>query len=60
MSWRRSLEPNKIGKVVRNLLLSIIVLDSVFMSGTLGFESGLLIMLMLAPAMLLSKKYYVT
>lgn len=60
MSWRRSLEPNKIGKVVRNLLLSIIVLDSVFMSGTLGFEYGLLIMLMLAPAMLFSKKYYVT
>ena len=60
MSWRRSLEPNKIGKVVRNLLLSIIVLDSVYMSGTLGFEYGLLIMLMLAPAMLLSKKYYVT
>ena len=60
INWHRSLDSFEIRKVVKNLVLSIIILDSVFISGTIGFEYGLLLMLMLAPAILFSRKFYVT
>ena len=60
VNWHRSLDSFEIRKVVKNLVLSIIILDSVFISGTIGFEYGLLLMLMLAPAILFSRKFYVT
>ena len=47
-------------KAVRNMVISIIILDSVFVSGTAGLPYGLLILLLIAPAVVLAKKLYVT
>ena len=47
-------------KIVRNLVLSIIILDSTFLSGTLGFAYGLSLLVLLIPAAILSRRFYVT
>lgn len=46
--------------VVKNLVLSIIILDSVFMSGSVGFIFGMSLLVFLIPASILSRKFYVT
>ena len=55
-----SSDPKVIRKIVRNLVLSIIILDSAFMSGTLGFAYGLSLLVLLMPAVILSRRFYVT
>jgi len=55
-----SSNPKVIRKIVRNLVLSIIVLDSTFVSGTLGFAYGLSLLVLLIPAVILSRRFYVT
>jgi hypothetical protein len=55
-----SCNPKVIRKIVRNLVLSIIILDSAFMSGTLGFAYGLSLLVLLIPAVILSRRFYVT
>jgi 4-hydroxybenzoate polyprenyltransferase len=45
---------------VRNMVISIIILDSVFVSGTAGLPYGLAILLLVVPAIILAKKLYVT
>lgn len=45
---------------IKNLVISIIVLDCVFVSGTAGFAYGLPTLLFLLPSVILSKKFYVT
>jgi 4-hydroxybenzoate polyprenyltransferase len=47
-------------KAVKNLVLSIIILDSAFVAGTAGLVYGLATMLFIVPALLLAKKLYVT
>ena len=47
-------------KAVRNMVISIIILDSVFVSGTAGLPYGLATLLFIAPAVILAKKLYVT
>ena len=47
-------------KVVRNMVISIIILDSVFISGTAGLLYGLTTLLLIAPSVALAKKLYVT
>jgi 4-hydroxybenzoate polyprenyltransferase len=47
-------------KAVRNMVLSIIILDSVFVSGTAGLLYGLSTLLLILPAVVLAKKLYVT
>ncbi len=47
-------------KAVRNMVISIIILDSVFVTGTAGLPYGLATLLLIAPAVLLAKKLYVT
>lgn len=47
-------------KAVRNMVISIIILDSVFVSGTAGLPYGLATLLLIAPAVVLAKKLYVT
>jgi 4-hydroxybenzoate polyprenyltransferase len=47
-------------KAVRNMVISIIILDSVFVSGTAGLPYGLATLLFIAPAVVLAKKLYVT
>jgi hypothetical protein len=42
------------------MVLSIVVLDSVFVSGTAGMFYGLATLLLIAPAVVLAKKLYVT
>jgi len=55
-----SSNPKVIKKIVSNLVLSIIILDSAFMSGTLGFAYGLSLLVFLIPAVILSRRFYVT
>jgi 4-hydroxybenzoate polyprenyltransferase len=45
---------------VRNMVISIIILDSVFVTGTAGLPYGLATLLLIAPAVVLAKKLYVT
>ena len=47
-------------KAVRNMVISIIILDSVFISGTAGPLYGLAALLLIAPSVALAKKLYVT
>jgi 4-hydroxybenzoate polyprenyltransferase len=47
-------------KTVRNMVISIIIIDSVFVTGTAGLPYGLATLLLIAPALVLAKKLYVT
>ncbi|HEX2615064.1 MAG TPA: UbiA family prenyltransferase [Nitrososphaera sp.] len=47
-------------KAVRNMVISIVILDSIFVSGTAGLPYGLATLLFIAPAVILAKKLYVT
>ena len=47
-------------KAVRNMVISIILLDSVFVTGTAGLPYGLATLLLIAPAVALARKLYVT
>jgi 4-hydroxybenzoate polyprenyltransferase len=50
----------RVQKAIRNMVISIVVLDSVFVSGTAGMFYGLATLLLIAPAVVLAKKLYVT
>ena len=47
-------------KIIRNLVLSIIILDSVFITASAGIVYGSATLLLLVPAITLAKKMYVT
>ncbi len=47
-------------KAVRNMVISIIILDSIFVTGTAGLHYGLATLLLIVPAVVLAKKLYVT
>ncbi|MGC1932866.1 MAG: UbiA family prenyltransferase [Candidatus Nitrosopolaris sp.] len=49
-----------IQKAITNLVLSIIVLDSIFVSGTANIYYGLATLLLVIPSMALARKLYVT
>lgn len=49
-----------IQKAIKILVLSIIVLDSVFVSGTAGLYYGLATLLLIIPSIVLARKLYVT
>jgi len=53
-------EMPSVQKAVRNMVISIIILDSVFVTGTAGLPYGLATLLLIAPAVVLAKKLYVT
>jgi hypothetical protein len=42
------------------MVISIIILDSVFVTGTAGLEYGIATLLLIAPAIVLARKLYVT
>jgi len=42
------------------MIMSIIVLDSTFLSGIVGIEIGLVVMVLLAPLLILARKMYMT
>jgi 4-hydroxybenzoate polyprenyltransferase len=47
-------------KIIRNLVLSLIILDSVFITASAGIVYGLATLLLLVPAVALARKMYVT
>jgi 4-hydroxybenzoate polyprenyltransferase len=49
-----------IQKAIKTMVLSIIVLDSVFVSGTAGFYYGLATLLLIIPSIVLARELYVT
>jgi 4-hydroxybenzoate polyprenyltransferase len=55
-----SSSPSSVQKAVRNMVISIIILDSVFVTGTAGLPYGMATMLLIAPAIVLARKLYVT
>jgi hypothetical protein len=46
--------------IVQNMILSIIVLDSTFLSGIRGIEIGLVVLVLLVPPLILARKMYMT
>ncbi len=53
-------DATSIQKGIKNMIISIIILDSIFVSGTAGLLYGLPTLLFLLPTVLLSRKFYVT
>jgi 4-hydroxybenzoate polyprenyltransferase len=49
-----------IQKAIKNMVISIIVLDSVFISGSIGLYYGLTTLLLIIPSIIFSRKLYVT
>jgi hypothetical protein len=47
-------------QIVRNMILSIIVLDSTFLTGIIGIELGLAVLTLMAPLLVLANKMYMT
>ena len=55
-----NLAPIHIRNIIKNMIISIIILDSVFVSGLIGFPYGFATLLLLVPSVLLSRKLYLT
>lgn len=53
-------DSNPAQQAIKNMVISIIILDSVFVSGMAGFPYGMATLVLIAPAILLAKKLYVT
>jgi len=53
-------DASSIQRVIKNMVISIIILDGVFVSGVAGLSYGLPTLLFLLPSILLSRKFYVT
>lgn len=49
-----------IQKTIRVMILSIIVIDSIFLTGIAGLTTGLSVLILLAPLLILAKKMYMT
>ncbi|MDE1830404.1 MAG: UbiA family prenyltransferase [Thaumarchaeota archaeon] len=60
--FRYSISGNavRIQNTIKNLVISIIILDSIFVTGTTGLPIGLMTLLFLVPSIILSRKFYVT
>jgi len=52
--------PKGIQKAIKTLVLSIIILDSIFISGTTNIYYGLATLLLIIPSIVLARKLYVT
>ena len=55
-----SLTPIYIQNSIRNMIISIIILDSAFVSGIIGLQYGLATLLLIIPSILLARKLYTT
>jgi hypothetical protein len=49
-----------IQQTIQQMILSIIVLDSTFLTGIAGLEVGLPVLILLAPLLILARKMYMT
>lgn len=52
--------PESIQKAIRNMVISIVILDSVFVAGSADLFFGLATMLFIVPAVVLGRRMYVT
>ena len=57
---RQPLSSKDIQRTIKTMVLSIIVLDSAFVSGSAGTAYGLVTLMLIMPAVILSRKFYVT
>jgi 4-hydroxybenzoate polyprenyltransferase len=55
-----SLAPIQIRNIIKNMIISIIILDSVFVSGIIGLPYGFATLLLVIPSVLLARKLYLT
>jgi 4-hydroxybenzoate polyprenyltransferase len=55
-----NLTPGDIQNIIKNMIISIIILDSVFVSGIIGLNYGLATLLLIIPSILLARKLYLT
>ncbi|MGI0088639.1 MAG: UbiA family prenyltransferase [Nitrosotalea sp.] len=53
-------DASAIQRAIKNMVIAIIILDSIFVGGTAGLPYGLFTLLFLLPSVLLSRKFYVT
>jgi 4-hydroxybenzoate polyprenyltransferase len=53
-------DSNPVQQAIKNMVISIIILDSIFVSGMAGFSYGMATLVLIAPAILLAKKLYMT
>jgi hypothetical protein len=51
---------HQIQRTIKTLILSIIILDSIFLSGLVGIYAGFAVILLIIPAILLGRRLYVT
>lgn len=54
------LAPIHIQNIIKNMIMSIIILDSVFVSGIIGLSYGFVTLLLLIPSVFLARKLYLT
>jgi 4-hydroxybenzoate polyprenyltransferase len=55
-----SFAPIQIRNIIKNMIISIIILDSVFVSGIVGLPYGFATLLLVIPSVLLARKLYLT
>ena len=55
-----NLAPLHIQNIIKKMIMSIIILDSVFVSGIIGLSYGFATLLLLIPAVVLARKLYLT
>jgi 4-hydroxybenzoate polyprenyltransferase len=62
MTFHKNHKKDSLGiqQIIQNMILSIIVLDSTFLSGIRGIEMGLIVLVLLAPMLVFAKKMYMT
>jgi 4-hydroxybenzoate polyprenyltransferase len=57
---KRSRAAQEIQTTIKIMILSIVILDSVFISGLVGIIAGMVILMLLVPPILLGRRLYVT
>ena len=55
-----NLAPIHIQNIIKNMIISIIILDSVFVSGIIGLPYGFATLLLIIPPIILARKLYLT
>jgi heme O synthase-like polyprenyltransferase len=50
----------EIQRTIKTMILSIIILDSIFLSGLVGIYTGLVVLLLVIPPIILGRRLYVT
>jgi hypothetical protein len=59
-SINQTIISREIQQKVKTMILSIVVLDSIFLSGLVGIYAGFAVLLLVIPPIILGRKLYVT